>query len=767
MQLSKLTFSLASLVLIFALAFAALPAMAAPGGPTVTSITAYSGKVLTDAGGGVAALGTDDYVATRADFRVKITLSHGVTRNASVEIQARAGNASGVVGAAVNATTPLELPNTDGKEFVVQFDLSDSTLNTATSVAVNVQEDAFTGDTLGNFLGSQARISGALTLPPLNATVTASFGDPAPVANILGRYTVTVTFDSGQTATALTLSPAFTNDYIEVSPQGGATVTIGGVDSTVVGKLSYPLTVQLGFGVTETNPATISIPSGYVKGGASITLPPVEQDPPSVRMRVPSHDPASREFRLEVTFTPGRKSNGQPGDPVTVGPWLGATNEDFRPSTHLKFTDATNVETPPSLVGDRASNNSYVAIFKYSVLDTLPITITTVDGFETSDNPRTSVMVGAGPGTPQPPPSGITFSPNQIPNQRFVVNTPITPLTLPVATGGTSPYTYTLAPRPAGLLFNSVPAARELSGTPTTVGTTATTYTARDSGGRTATLTFTIEVVAAGTPSSIPDANLAAAIRRSLSLPANTPLTTALMAQLTNLNAYGSSVAQLNGLEQATNLTTLDLGMNRITSISTLASLTKLTHLYLDDNQITNVSPLVGLRNLRLLRLAGNPIQDTSPLATLIQQNPGLDLDIPPIPPQTGSVTFADPKLETAVRIALRMSASEVITREAMLGLVFLEAYDRRIESIQGLQHATNLIALDLGKNAVVNISPLSGLTKLQILFLDDNQIVDVSPLAGLTQLDLLFLTGNPISSLAPISHLIDGIQIIRTRADH
>ena len=40
---NRLTFSLASLILIFALAFAAMPVIAAEGGPTVT-ITEYSGK---------------------------------------------------------------------------------------------------------------------------------------------------------------------------------------------------------------------------------------------------------------------------------------------------------------------------------------------------------------------------------------------------------------------------------------------------------------------------------------------------------------------------------------------------------------------------------------------------------------------------------------------------------------------------------------------------------------------------------------------------
>ena len=81
-------------------------------------------------------------------------------------------------------------------------------------------------------------------------------------------------------------------------------------------------------------------------------------------------------------------------------------------------------------------------------------------------------------------------------------------------------------------------------------------------------------------------------------MPADTPLTTALLQQLTTLDAYAQGITNLAGLEQATNLTTLDLGANRIADISALANrLTQLTHLYLDDNQITDVSPLTGLTN--------------------------------------------------------------------------------------------------------------------------------------------------------------------------
>ena len=94
--------------------------------------------------------------------------------------------------------------------------------------------------------------------------------------------------------------------------------------------------------------------------------------------------------------------------------------------------------------------------------------------------------------------SPLVFDPRTIANQTFTVNTPITPLQLPMATGGTLPYTYTLSPIPDGLAFDA--ARRALSGTPTTLGTTNVTYTATDATSAYATLNFTIEVIDATTP---------------------------------------------------------------------------------------------------------------------------------------------------------------------------------------------------------------------------------------------------------------------------
>ena len=106
-----------------------------------------------------------------------------------------------------------------------------------------------------------------------------------------------------------------------------------------------------------------------------------------------------------------------------------------------------------------------------------------------------SILTGITLGIPLSNP--ITFSPSEIPDQTFTVGTPIDPLYLPLATGGTVPYTYTLEPLPAGLSFDA--AIQVLSGTPTTAATaTPITYTATDATGASATLNFNIEVIGDG-----------------------------------------------------------------------------------------------------------------------------------------------------------------------------------------------------------------------------------------------------------------------------
>lgn len=93
------------------------------------------------------------------------------------------------------------------------------------------------------------------------------------------------------------------------------------------------------------------------------------------------------------------------------------------------------------------------------------------------------------------PDTAPSFGGQTIADQTYTVGTPITPLTLPAASGGLS---YSLTPTVPGLGFSS--AARSLFGTPTTAGTYAMTYTATDDDGDAAEVQFNIAVEAPDPP---------------------------------------------------------------------------------------------------------------------------------------------------------------------------------------------------------------------------------------------------------------------------
>ena len=292
----------------------------------------------------------------------------------------------------------------------------------------------------------------------------------------------------------------------------------------------------------------------------------------------------------------------------------------------------------------------------------------------------------------------------------------------------------------------------------------------------------------------IPDAGLAAAVRKALDLAPNAPITKQAMQRLTTLDAADRQITNLTGLEHATQLEALILSGNQIRDIRPLAGLTALMVLGLQDNQIEDLDPLTkltqlqvlslnnnqiryvgplarltrlkelrlaqnkirdvskftGLVNLETLSLAENPITDMSPLASLTKL---VEVDIEIIPPASKGV-IPDAGLAAAVRKALDLAPNAPITKQAMQRLTTLDAADRQITNLTGLEHATQLEALILSGNQIRDIRPLAGLTALMVLGLQDNQIEDLDPLTKLTQLQVLSLNNNQIRYVGPLARL-------------
>ena len=279
----------------------------------------------------------------------------------------------------------------------------------------------------------------------------------------------------------------------------------------------------------------------------------------------------------------------------------------------------------------------------------------------------------------------------------------------------------------------------------------------------------------------IPDADLAAAVRKWLRLAPDDALTTHTMLNLRTLVAQDIGITDLTGLEYAhaltylhlegnpglnnatlksvltglTQLSELKLIKNRISDVSALAALTQLDVLDLRWNNISDISALAGLTRLTRLQLAANPISDISALAGLIQLT---DLEF-------GGNSISDiSALAGLTRLTrLQLAANPISDISALAGLIQLtdlEFGSNSISDISALAGLTRLEMLTLSGNSISDISALAGLTRLEILDLRNNDISDVAPfsdisaLAGLTRLEILTLSGNSISDISALAGL-------------
>ena len=185
-------------------------------------------------------------------------------------------------------------------------------------------------------------------------------------------------------------------------------------------------------------------------------------------------------------------------------------------------------------------------------------------------------------------------------------------------------------------------------------------------------------------PISIPDANLAAAIRKSLSLPEESHITDHDILNLKSVHSSNSSeITDLTGLEHALNLKDLPLWNNQIVDLTPLTELKNLRYLHLGKNQIIDLTPLAGLTELRKLTLEDNQIRDITPLAGLTNLH------------------------------ELHLGANQIL-------------------DVNPLAKLTNVYNLSLYDNQITDVSPLAEFVNLKTLYLIGNQIKNRKPLLEL-----------------------------------
>ena len=129
--------------------------------------------------------------------------------------------------------------------------------------------------------------------------------------------------------------------------------------------------------------------------------------------------------------------------------------------------------------------------------------------------------------------------------------------------------------------------------------------------------------------------------------------------------------------------------------------------------------------------------------------------------PRPGGL-IPDANLHAVIAETLGKAPSDSITEADLERLRRIDADERGISDLTGLEHATRLERIEFRRNSISDLSPLAGLIRLNNIKLRGNRITDVSPLAELTNVDWLGLEENAITDLSPLRDLIklNGIGI-------
>ena len=128
-----------------------------------------------------------------------------------------------------------------------------------------------------------------------------------------------------------------------------------------------------------------------------------------------------------------------------------------------------------------------------------------------------------------------------------------------------------------------------------------------------------------------------------------------------------------------------------------------------------------------------------------------------------GDPDVADFQLRDAIRIELNRTSHGPVTVEDLESLSRIWASDRGIESLSGVEAATNVTVAWLWNNRITDVLPLAHLVRLEQLILNDNPLTNLSPLAYLGSLKDLRLSRTGISDVRELQTL-GGLRILELR---
>ena len=217
------------------------------------------------------------------------------------------------------------------------------------------------------------------------------------------------------------------------------------------------------------------------------------------------------------------------------------------------------------------------------------------------------------------------------------------------------------------------------------------------------------------------------------------------------LRLYQNLLKKIENISHLQNLTVLDFSFNKIRLMDSLSACNfpRLERLYLSSNKITDVEGIFQFTNLKMLELGSNRIRTVpTEISSLVHleelwlgKNKIVSMTLPPLP-----------RLRHLSMQNNRLEVWEPAFFQNLSGLTHLYLGHNNLPDLpEEFALLTDLVEVDLVRNAITLIKPIPQLQKLEELWMNDNKIEDlgqISNLASFPALKTIYLERNPMQDL-------------------